>query len=91
MRGGIARVCQLLAARSIIGAAIRQLKRLTEQAEFDAENKQGERLAVVLTRTVFAAASPHLCVAASVEPADRDLEWRGTDSLCLSAAKVISQ
>jgi hypothetical protein len=44
---------------SIIEAAIPPLERLTEQAEFDAENQQGERLAVPLTRTAFAAASPH--------------------------------
>jgi len=29
----LARLCQFLVARSIIGAAIRPLKRLTEQAE----------------------------------------------------------
>ena len=56
----LALLCQILAARSIIGAAIRPLKRLTDQAEPDARNQQGERLAVVLTRTAFAAASPHL-------------------------------
>ena len=30
------------------------------QAQLDAENQQGERLAVVLTRKAVAAASPHL-------------------------------
>jgi hypothetical protein len=63
---GLALPSQILAARSIIGAAILPLKRLTDQAEFDAENHQGERLAVVLTSKAFAAASPHLYVAASV-------------------------
>jgi hypothetical protein len=51
---------QLLSARSIIGAAIIPLERLTDQAELDAESQQGERLAVGLTRAAFAAASPHL-------------------------------
>jgi hypothetical protein len=55
-------LCQILADRWIIGAPILALRRLTEQAKLDAENQQGERLAVVLTRTAFAAASPHLYV-----------------------------
>jgi len=83
---------QVLAARSIIGAAILPFKRLTDQAELDEETQQGERLAVVLTRMAFAAASPHLDVAASVEPADdpgkslsrdRDLVWQRTDNVAL--------
>jgi hypothetical protein len=37
--------------------------------------RQGECLAVVLTSKIFAAASPHLYVAASVEPGDRVREW----------------
>jgi hypothetical protein len=68
-------------ARSIIGVAILPLKGLTDQAELDAETQQGEPLAVVLTRMALAAASPHLYVSASAEPADRDLVWRRTDSV----------
>jgi len=56
------------------------------QAQLDAEDQQGERLAVVLTRKAFAAASPHLDVVASVEPADRDRVWRRTDGVALGAA-----
>jgi len=47
-------------------------ERLTEPAEFDAENQQGRRPCgrhTVLTKKAFAAASPHLYAAASVEPA----------------------
>jgi len=43
------------------------------------KNQQGERLAVVLTRNAFAAASPRLYAAASVESADRDLIWQRSD------------
>ena len=80
---------QILAARSIIGAAMRTLKRLTEQAQFDAGSQQGDRLAAVFTSRAFAAASPRPYVAASVEPADRDLAWRRIDRVlvggCLPA------
>jgi hypothetical protein len=64
---------QILAARSIIGEAIRPIKRLADQAKLDAENQQGEGHAVVLTGTSLRGGLAASYVAASVEPADRDL------------------
>jgi hypothetical protein len=62
------------------------LKRLTEQAELDAENQQGERPAVRSDQNGPSRRPRRILRGASVEPADRDLVWRGTDSVVLGVA-----
>ena len=51
------------------------LKRLTEQAELDAENQQGERPRGRADRNGLRGGLAASYVAASVEPADRVTEW----------------
>jgi hypothetical protein len=64
MDRALALLCQFLTTRSIVGVAIRQLKCLTGQAQSPVgEANEARRLAAVLSRSVFPAASPQSLVA----------------------------
>jgi len=74
----LALLCQFLAARSIIGAAIRSLKRLTEQANLPF-NEASKASASRRWSTERPSLRPRRILRGRLaELADRDLVWRRT-------------
>jgi len=87
----LARLRQILAARSIIEAAIRPLKYLTEQAESRAGNaNEAKRLATLLLETGLGGGLAAISSGLMAKYDDRDLVWRRTDAVGIKSHPLLS-